>query len=128
MLKKAFLVALRNLKSKRTFTLINIFGLGIGICFSGLIYLFVKNEESFDQFHKNKSRIFRIESNIYVSQDEKGNDKFWNLPDLPDPLISALQAQAPEVQLSSRVRKSFGEAVVKYQDDAFPEKITYVEN
>lgn len=127
MLRSYILIFLRDIKSTKTFTIVNILGLSLGICFSGLIYIFLKSEKSFDQFHLHKNRIFRIESNIY-DQDAVGEDKFRGFSELSDPLINAIRNQVPEIQNSSRIINSYSDAVVRYKTEAFAEKITYVDS
>ncbi len=53
-------VALRNIRKNRVFALINISGLSIGLASSILILLFVFTELSYDRFHRNSDRIFRL--------------------------------------------------------------------
>ena len=60
MIKNYFIIAWRNLRKNKTFSLINIAGLSIGLACSMLILLYVKDEVSFDQFHKNVNNIYRI--------------------------------------------------------------------
>ncbi len=127
MLQTLSLIFIRNLKSSKTFTIINIFGLSLGICFSGLIYIFIKSESNFDQLHEYKDRIFRIESNLY-NQNATGTDKFRGFSELSAPLIGAIRTQVPEIQSSSRIINSYSDAVVKYDTKAFAEKITYVDS
>jgi putative ABC transport system permease protein len=50
-------VAWRNLKRAKTFSLINIIGLSLGLTCSILILLFVKDELSFDRFHEKGQQI-----------------------------------------------------------------------
>lgn len=52
--------AWRNLMRNRIFSIINIFGLSIGLACAMLILLYVKDETSFDKFHKNVNNIYRI--------------------------------------------------------------------
>ncbi len=47
------------MKSKM-FSFINILGLTIGITVCMMIYLFIMNEFSVDNFHKNGDRIYRV--------------------------------------------------------------------
>src|ERR1041385_5161393 len=54
-------VAARNIAKRKMYSFINAFGLSIGIAFCVLIYLFIRDEKSFDQFHLNKNQIYRIE-------------------------------------------------------------------
>lgn len=64
MFKNYFNIAVRNLKRNKIFSLINIAGLAIGISASLVIYLIVQHEFSFDTFHKDGDRIYRIVSKI----------------------------------------------------------------
>ena len=54
------IVAWRNLVRNKTFSLINITGLAIGLATAFLIYQYVQVELSYDRFHKNADRIYRI--------------------------------------------------------------------
>ncbi|MGY6546951.1 MAG: ABC transporter permease [Cyclobacteriaceae bacterium] len=60
MFKNYFLVAIRNMKREKIYALINIFGLSIGIAFCLLITLFIKDEHSYDKFHPEHEKIFRV--------------------------------------------------------------------
>ena len=62
MLKNYFLVALRSFWRNKTFSLINILGLSIGISASLIIFLLVQYDFSFDKFEKQGSRIYRVVS------------------------------------------------------------------
>src|ERR1051325_2343456 len=54
-----FKVAVRNIQNRKLYSFINAFGLSIGIAFCMLIWLFIQDELSFDQFHVNKENIYR---------------------------------------------------------------------
>ena len=60
MIKNYFKTAFRNLWRKKNFTLINITGLAVGIAVCLVIFIIIQFELSFDNFHKNKDRIYRI--------------------------------------------------------------------
>ncbi len=60
MWRNFFTVALRNISKNKVFTLINVSGLAIGLASSILIMLFVIKEVSFDRFHENSQRIYRL--------------------------------------------------------------------
>ncbi|HTB24741.1 MAG TPA: ABC transporter permease [Puia sp.] len=62
MFKNYILVALRNFRHNKIFTIINILGLSIGLSAALVIFLIVKYDYSFDRFEKNGSRIFRVVS------------------------------------------------------------------
>lgn len=53
MFRNYFKIAARNLLKQKLHSSINIFGLSIGIAICILIYLYVRNEWSYDEFHKN---------------------------------------------------------------------------
>ena len=55
-----FKVASRNIVKRKLFSFINAVGLSTGIAFCILIYLFIRDERSFDQFHAGKDRILRM--------------------------------------------------------------------
>jgi putative ABC transport system permease protein len=60
MIKNYLLITLRNFARNRTYTLINILGLSIGISSCLIIFLIVSNELSFDKFHSRYDRIYRV--------------------------------------------------------------------
>ena len=62
MLKNYFKTAFRNLRRNKIYSFINIAGLSIGLACAMLILLYVKDEVSFDKFHKNVNNIYRIVS------------------------------------------------------------------
>jgi len=62
MIKNYFKTAFRNLSRNKIYSFINIAGLSIGLACAMLIMLYVKDELSFDDFHKNVNNIYRIAS------------------------------------------------------------------
>lgn len=53
-------IAVRNILGNRLFSSINIIGLTVGITAFLLIFIFVRYERSYDTFHKNSDRIYRL--------------------------------------------------------------------
>src|SRR6186713_1567114 len=70
-------VAWRNILRQRWYSLIHILGLAVGICVCIVIYLIGRYELSFDNFHPDASRIYRIVGDV---QDKDGNLIFLNSP------------------------------------------------
>ncbi len=60
MFKNYFKTAFRNLARNKIYSFINIAGLSLGLACAMLIMLYVKDEVSFDRFHKNVNNIYRI--------------------------------------------------------------------
>jgi putative ABC transport system permease protein len=70
MLKNLIAYSLRSFKRQRSYVIINILGLSIGIACSLLIALFVINEASYDKFNVKKDRIFRTILNGKIGGQE----------------------------------------------------------
>ncbi|MEZ5039445.1 MAG: ABC transporter permease [Saprospiraceae bacterium] len=60
MLKNYFKIAIRHLVKEKLYTAINLTGLALGIAVAILMFLFVKEEWSFDKFHAKSDRIYRV--------------------------------------------------------------------
>ncbi|MEM9675165.1 MAG: FtsX-like permease family protein [Bacteroidota bacterium] len=63
MFKNFVLTALRNLKRDKVYTLINVAGLTLGIACCITIFVLVRFETSFDDFHTKADRIYRVNFN-----------------------------------------------------------------
>ena len=70
-----FKIALRNLTRNKVYSFINIAGLSLGLACSMLIILYVKDEVSYDRFHSDVNRIYRITSQSF---NRKENKVDWN--------------------------------------------------
>ena len=62
MIRNYIKIALRNFKRFKGYTAINLTGLALGLTCGILIMLFVLDELSFDKFHKNYNRIYKVYS------------------------------------------------------------------
>lgn len=60
MLRNYFISAIRALRRQPYFSLVNIVGLSTGISISLLLFIFIRHELSYDQFHEKKDRIHRV--------------------------------------------------------------------
>ncbi len=91
MLKNYIKIALRNLLYNKTYSLINISGLAIGIACFMLIYLFVRDEISYDRFNSKADRIYRLTEKIEL-EGEGGEFSSSN----PFPVMKAMLTDYPE--------------------------------
>ena len=91
MLKNLLLIAVRNFRKDKWYSLLNVLGLTIGITFSLFLIFYVTDELSYDRFHKKADRIFRI--NSYIQERDKNTD--WALTQLV--LGPVLKSDYPEV-------------------------------
>ncbi|MBY0434330.1 MAG: ABC transporter permease [Cyclobacteriaceae bacterium] len=60
MLRNYLKIAFRSLIKNRTYSLINILGLSVGISVSLIIFLYVSHEYSYDRFHANANNVYRL--------------------------------------------------------------------
>lgn len=95
MIKNYFLVAIRNLKRNKVFSVINIVGLALGLTCSLLIMLWVLDERSTDQFHEKKDRLY----SVYERQFTDGKIQAGHYT--PGLLAQELKKQFPEVEMST---------------------------
>ena len=63
MFKNYFKISVRSLVRQKFFSIINISGLSLGLAACLLIVLYIANELSYDNFHKDVDRIYRIANN-----------------------------------------------------------------
>ncbi|MEO5978268.1 MAG: ABC transporter permease [Chryseolinea sp.] len=91
MFKNYFVIGWRNLLKKKAYSLINIFGLGIGIACCLLIFIYVNYERSFDNYHVNGDRIYRV---IHGSKKDPV-DAYWVWNNAP--IGPALADNFPEI-------------------------------
>jgi len=97
MIKNYFKIAWRNLLHNKTFSLINIFGLALGMTCSLLIMLWLKDELKKDKFHANDKRLFRVMENQYYSGD------ISTFPASPGILAENIVKDVPEIEMASQM-------------------------
>ncbi|GAB3916155.1 ABC transporter permease [Larkinella terrae] len=89
MLRNYFKIALRNLWKNRTYSLINVLGLALGITCCLVIYVFIRYELSFDSFHTQSDRTYRI-----VEHNRKADGvQYWSSTAYP--LAEAIRREIP---------------------------------
>ena len=119
MIKKLLLVALRNFKKDKWYSLLNILGLTIGITFGMFLIFYIKDELNFDKHFANANRIFRINS---IIKEADRDTMRWAIA--PFPAGPALANDYPEVEEAVRFVKS-GRTMFKngatrlYEDKVF---------
>jgi putative ABC transport system permease protein len=117
MIRNYLKIALRALWRSKTHSLINIFGLGLGIACCLLIVLFVKDELTFDRFHTKADRIYRA----YAIEDYGENKKFFDTA-TPFPMGPALKDNLSEVEHMTRINGL--ETQINTGDQLFSEEVT----
>ncbi|GHN03225.1 ABC transporter permease [Cytophagales bacterium WSM2-2] len=125
MLGNYFKVAARNMAKRKLYSFINAFGLSVGIAFCVLIYLYIQDERSFDQFHANKNLIYRIEGKSFDTWQQK-KEPYDRSAWVQTGLKVALKEDLAEVQYSTRFNPD-NSGVFRYEDKVFTEKIAFTD-
>jgi putative ABC transport system permease protein len=121
MLKNYFQTAFRNLRQNRSYSIINITGLVVGIASCLLIFLVLKYEQSFDGFHSKKDRIYRV---VREGKNPVGKEYRTGVP---FPVTDGLRSDYPELEKAAAIcgdggvqvliPGSNGETVKKFKED-----------
>ncbi len=106
MLKNYLIIAIRNIRRNKTYSFINIAGLAVGMAAAIIILLFVENELTYDKFHQNADRIYRV--NFTWGDNINAGT--------PEPVASGLLAEFPEVEHSVRITPPNREVLVRAGD------------
>ncbi|MGC4035874.1 MAG: ABC transporter permease [Chitinophagaceae bacterium] len=120
MIKNLLLVALRNFKRDKWYSLLNILGLMIGITFSLFLIFYIKDELSYDRYNKKADRIYRI--GAHIKEADKDTMKWVSTP---YPLAPALSKDYPEVEEAVRFVGGGGKTMFRngdlryYEDKVF---------
>ncbi len=107
MFKNYFKIAWRNLFRNKVYSLINIFGLAVGITACTLITLYVMDENGYDKHHKDGNRIYRIASALKGEQ--------W--VSAPAPLAAGVKKDFAEVEEATRLLRmpGIGKFLLEYE-------------
>ena len=118
MIRNYFLIAFRNIVKQKFYSFINILGLTIGIAASLFIILYVTDEWSYDRFHKNIERMYRVGLNGKLAGQEV------HVVSTPPPLASAMVNEVPGVEQALRLWQ-WGDVVIRYEDKVFTEDLIF---
>jgi putative ABC transport system permease protein len=105
MLKNYLIVAFRNLRRSKTFSVINIAGLAVGLAVFLLIFEFVAFEWSANRFHKNYDRLYRAA----INNKKNGADYY-----LPPGYAPIIKEKFPSIEAAVRVADGIGGGVISY--------------
>ena len=108
MIKNYILLFVRNLQRQKLFSVINLLGLTVSIASTLIIYLYVAHEFSYDSFHPNVERLYRVNQTFIWSQD--GNSQFSRTG---PGVAHAVKEELPEVEMISSFHTP-GDFIIKY--------------
>lgn len=96
MLKNLLKISFRTIAKDKTYSILNITGLTIGITCSLLLLMYILHELSYDRYHENARNIYRVVSDI----KETDNAFTWAVAQIP--LAEELRDNYPEVKNAVR--------------------------
>ncbi|RYZ29393.1 MAG: ABC transporter permease, partial [Chitinophagaceae bacterium] len=108
MFRNYFKIALRKMGKHKGDTAINLVGLCVAFTCALLLFLSVFFEFSYDNFHKNESRIYHLYTNV------SGKDGIRSATSTSVPMIPTLKATYPEVEYGCRYISKNGN--IRYKD------------
>lgn len=97
MLNFFFKTIVRGLLKNKTNSIINILSLSFGIAFSGIIFLFIRYESTFDHHHSKADRIYRVNTHM------QNTDDLLRSPFTPHPLAEALRHAFPDELMVTQI-------------------------
>lgn len=123
MIKNYFKIAWRNLIKNKGYSIINIFGLAIGLASCLLITLYVLDELSYDHYNVNADRIYRINSDISMGGGGV------HMAQTSDMMGELLKNDYPKVEEFTRIYSNEGAKLIKKGNEFITEgKIAYVDS
>jgi len=120
MLKNYLKTAFRHIRKNKTYSIINISGLAIGMACFIFIALYIQYELSYDKFHKSSDQIYRID----LKQDytSLGSDLYNTTP---APLAEVLKSDHPEIEYVTRLRKEPRDPLILSGENSYLEEKFY---
>jgi putative ABC transport system permease protein len=121
MISNYLLIALRNLRKHFNYSIINIAGLSLGLTVCLLLTMWVRHELSYDTFHRNYNRLYRL------GLEYSFGGQTAKTPQSPTALLPALTANFEEVETGVRFynRAGFRPLVVRNGEAFFEESRFY---
>ena len=121
-----FKIAFRKIKRQKVFSCINIAGLAVGLACCAVIILYVANELTYDTFHKDKDRIFRVNTHQINQVGE------FYMATSPGPLGSMLKNNFSQIEEATRVIPPYENPdsvlVVRKEKRFFETRVFFVDN
>jgi putative ABC transport system permease protein len=116
MFRNYFKVAFRSLIKQRVYSSINILGLSVGLASCLLIVMFVVDEFSYDEFHDNADRIYKIA----LERKYPNHATYYSI--IPHSYADVIKSDFPEVEQVVRMGGPFKNRIVTYKDERDEEK------
>jgi ABC-type antimicrobial peptide transport system permease subunit len=97
----------RNFKRNRTHTLINVLGLSLGMLAAMILFVKIRYEMRFDQYHADKEQIYRVVAKSTQYGDERYGES------MPDRIAEGIRMEIPELEAVTVLFTNFQRPVIK---------------
>jgi putative ABC transport system permease protein len=111
MLTNYLKIAFRSLIKQKVYSIINILGLSVGIASCFLIVIFVKDEFSYDKFHADADRIYKV----ILERKYPNHATLYGV--VPHSYGDVMLKDFPEVDEMVRMGGPFENTIVKYKNE-----------
>lgn len=119
MIRNYLLLAVKHLRKQKVFSIINILGLTVGVTCCFMIFLFIMNEMSYDNFHRNGKDIYRI------MRTGETNGETREIPWVSPAYATALKNDYPDA-VKQAVRVMPDNDLITYKNVSYNEKNIYL--
>jgi len=109
MFKNYLKVAFRSLNKNRVYAFINILGLALGLTVTILVFMFVKDETSYEKHWSGYERVHRMG----VKGDFMGQK--MDAPVSPSPMANTLRTEFPNVETATRIQAVRQEILMRHE-------------
>jgi len=121
MLKNYIKIAFRNLMRNKIFSIINITGLSLGLACCMLIFLYTKDEITFDGFHEKKANLYNLTCKVVEKDGKKINYGIAAMVQGP-----SFKQEIPEIESCTRVQNN--NLIIKIGNKTFYEDVLWVDD
>ncbi len=117
MIRNYIIIAMRTLLRNKSYTLINVLGLSLGVACCLLLALYIQDEMSYDKHHQDVDNVYRITTHFI------GGAGLNDLASTSPPIAPTLKNEIPEIVEAARMVNPPGVAqnLIKYGDKLFYE-------
>jgi putative ABC transport system permease protein len=122
MFRNYLVIAFRNIFRHFSVSSMNLAGLSLGLACSMLIFLWVTDELSFDRFHKNADRLYRVE------EDQHYSNGTYHVQVTPWPSGPVWRAQIPEIMQACRITSPGSFLITRNEKSFYEEKGSAVDS
>ncbi|HEY0608559.1 MAG TPA: ABC transporter permease, partial [Chitinophaga sp.] len=113
MIRNYVKIAFRSLLRHKLYSFINVGGLGLSLFCSLLIGFWVRDELSYDKFHRDPDRIYRVVKDFVTRDGSRTPDATT-----PSALAAALRKDLPEIESVTRIYPNWNQQFLIRQTDA----------